>query len=170
MSYLAGLTLGTLVAEKFLKPKAGNEFYLVHATPTRRRYLNPQLMEENFAQQVFNTLKQLDQIKSISINPVTASLVICFQGSAENIDQLINRLNHAPAPPLNETSLVQTKLARAFRRADRCIAETTRGYFDLSTALGAVFLIWGVNKVIKLKQQPAGPQMLWWSYKLLKGK
>lgn len=170
MSYLAGLTLGTMIAEKICRCKRKSSFTLAHAIPGRRRYYNPRLKDPSYAEKVYFLLKDLRGIKTFSINPLTGSLLLYYNCKDENIDMLINQLDSTPKMECSkEASLVKQSLNSTLTSMNHYLLNNSSGLLDLKTACGCVFLFWGLNKVIKLRQMPAGPQMLWWSYKLLKG-
>lgn len=171
MSYLAGLTAGTLLAEQLRKSAAvGERFKLVHGIAHRRRYYHPRIKTDSgYAEKLENHLKSFAEITGVTVNRTTGSLVITYSCSEDQIDLLTGRcFASSRAGGVKKTAVLKRGIKDLVGLLDVGVYKKTGGWLDLSSSLAALFLSMGIYKTLKLKQWPNGAQMLWWSYNLLK--
>lgn len=170
MSYLAGLTVGALLARQIRRPAGeGEGVKLIHGIAHRRRYYHPGIKAGGgYAEGLENYLRSRPEIKSAVINGVTGSVLINYSCSEEKMDRIIGC---CPAP-VRAGGLVEAGLKKRmkglFKALDAGVYGKTGGQLDLPSSLAVLFSSWGIYNTLKLKQWPNGPQMLWWSYNLLR--
>lgn len=171
MSYLAGLTVGTLLAEQFRKSAAvGERLKLVHGIAYRRRYYHPRIKTDcRYAEKLEHHLRSFAEITGVAVNRTTGSLVITYSCSEDTIDLLTGRwFASLRAGGVKETAVLKRGIKTLFGSLDAGVYKKTGGWLDLASSLAVLFLSAGLYKTLKLKQRPNGAQMLWWSYNLLK--
>lgn len=195
MSYLSGLAIGLSAGKQIHRMFAGKRFAnsthkvfrpdstafihtsarvlsLVHALPGRRRYTSTVLLNNaKLAEQLSLKLKALPSITSVEINIYTGSMLIKYTCAEQEMDGLIDYLQHkmAVSQPAPSHSQVGLQIRSVFINLDQMIRQFTNNQFDLRSFIASIFITRGLNKVITFKQYPSGPQMLWWAFTLLRG-
>lgn len=170
------------------------EFALVSSLQGRRRYrlavlaANPALchyLEER--------LGSLSDIRSVRANEVTASLLLEYTASEENIDRLMEGIRQRLMPvsgraqaaavpgqaagqvavPLHGQGYVPTLYAKSWSGTGNFLNSQVRrltgNSFDISALISLFFLIRGIRKMLVYGQRPSGPSMIWWALHLMKG-
>lgn len=171
MSYLVGLTVGTLIAEQFRRSGGGGgRLELVHRIAHRRRYYHPGIKRDRrYAEKLEHDLRSCAELSSVLVNRTTGSVVITYNCSEEKIDRLMGRYIASPrVDGVRETARFRRGIKDLFAALDAGVYKKSGGCLDLPSSLAVMFLAWGTHKTLKLKQWPNGTQMLWWSYRLLK--
>lgn len=177
MNYMTGLALGmsagqTLYGlwhkEKKEQPPAG--FILTHAVPGRCRYRNVLLQQDNeFAAFIRYHLPLLRRITSCEVNDLSGSIVICFApGEEAYVDAGLRLLES-----LYQSKTPYGKLGMNIRhvagRLNRFVRVETGQMLDIKTVVACFMLFEGLRKCLIQGQAFAGPNLLWWSYSLMKG-
>lgn len=164
MSYLAGLAVGSLVAEKLRKAGSGRGLKLAHGIAGRRRYYDPRLKwDSKYVKKIESYLTKAHGVNDITINKVTGSMLLQYSCSEEAMDFFIKNL-----PDPDSTGMFRKRIRNVFSRFNRGVYRNTGGYLDLKTSIAGVFLVLGLSRTLRMKQWPGGPQMMWWSYNLMK--
>jgi len=173
MNYLTGLTLGISAGKQFGKLYRSPGFSLVHAIPGRRRYFHKKLINNSeFSGDIERELVSISALRSFVINQVTGTILLEYTCSDEQIDMMMTYLDHLSNKP-DPNSLygkVGTDIRRNAGSLNQAIKTHTNLTFDLRTIIALGMMFWGAQKVWTLGQRPNGPQLLWWSYSLLKGR
>ncbi|WP_273484095.1 HMA2 domain-containing protein [Desulforamulus ruminis] len=164
MSYMAGLAVGTLMAEQLRKAGGNGGIKLVHRTAGRRRYHDPRLKwDDQYAKKVEGYFKTVQGVNRFTINRITGSLVINYHCSEEFVNHLMKDKIFFP-----RAGKLRKRIQGMFGHMNAGVYKRTDGFLDFPTSLAGVFLILGLRKALRLKQWPSGPQMMWWSYNLMK--
>ena len=159
------------------------EFALESSLQGRRRYrlavlaANPALcryLEER--------LGSLEAVRSAKANEVTASLLLEYTASEENIDRLMEGIRQRLVPgqaagqgaaPLHGQGYVPTLYAKSWSGTGNFLNSQVRrltgNSFDISALISLFFLIRGIRKMLVYGQRPSGPSMIWWALHLMKG-
>ncbi len=208
MSFLSGIMMGASLGSTIHDALTGSsrkmmqedcrgalpEFALVSSLQGRRRYrlaalaANPALcryLEER--------LGSLEAVRSAKANEVTASLLLEYTTSEENIDRLMegSRQRLVPvsgiaqaavvpgqaagqgAAPLHGQGSVPPLYAKSRRGPGHFLNSQVRrltgNSFDISALISLFFLIRGIRKMLVYGQRPSGPSMIWWALHLMKG-
>lgn len=171
-----------------------SEFALVSSLQGRRRYrlaalaANPALchyLEER--------LGSLEAVRSARANEVTASLLLEYTASEENIDRLMEGIRQRLVPvsgraqaaavpgqaagqgaaPLHGQGYMPTLYAKSWSGTGNFLNSQVRrltgNSFDISALISLFFLIRGIRKMLVYGQRPSGPSMIWWALHLMKG-
>lgn len=176
MSYMAGLAVGGLLAEQLYRIVGkGSHLTLAHGIVGRRRYYSSRIkLDNDYVNKVGNLLRTAKEVKSISLNRVTGSLVIKYSCSEATMDSLMDRLiENLDATPrtgrkMKRSGMLRKQIQGGFGSLNARVHRGTNGFLDLPTSCAGVLLALGLIRLIKLKEWPRGSQMLWWSYNLLK--
>jgi hypothetical protein len=173
MSYLTGLALGISAGKQVGRLYRGRGFQLVHASQGRRRYYYEKLVNNNeLAVRMEQLLQSSSALHNFVINMVTGTILLEYGCSDEEIEIIIGyleRFSRRPSPT-SSYGKIGSDIRSGFSSVNKAIKENTGLNFDLRTLVSLGLMIWGTNKVWTLGQRPTGPQMLWWSYSLLKGR
>lgn len=173
MSYLTGLALGISAGKQVGKLCRSKGFQLLHESRGRRRYYSEYLVKQaEFAGRLEQQLAEVSLLHRFSINQVTGTLLLEYHCENEKIDILIEYLEDLMRRPNPAGSYgkIGSDIRRAFSSVNQSIKKNTGLTFDLRTLTALWLMAWGANKVWTQGQRPSGPQMLWWSYSLLKGR
>lgn len=173
MNYLTGLALGISAGKQVGKLYRRKGFELIHATQGRRRYYNEKLINNaEFADSLEGYLRGISALHSIAINQVTGTVLLEYSLSDDQIEKLVESLGDFSRRPSPTSSYgkIGSDIRNSFSSVNKSIKENTGLTFDLRTLVSLGLMFWGVNKVWTLGQRPTGPQMLWWSYSLMKGR
>lgn len=155
---------------------------LIAATPGRRRYRAIAIAPELAASLEAN-LGKLAFIKSVSVNAVSASILVTYdEKNAAQVDALAKWLfihvftpQTAPAPQaVNTPSEAHAgSITKSIRNSTRAfsgwINKSTCGWFDISSLASFIFIIRGLRKMVLTQQYPSGSQMMWWALALMRG-
>ncbi len=165
----------------YFRRKAAPAMTLARAIPGRRRYYVRALLgNEPLAAAVNEALSRLSCMDEVRANPVTGSLLLVYHGDEAAVDAIAARLADRVFTPPERAALLleeaETDLAavgRSIRRTTTALSQRLRmisnGWFDLPSLLALFFALQGVQKLLLTKQLPSGPQLLWWSFSLLRG-
>ena len=173
MTYLTGLALGISAGGKLHQLLKGEGFSLVHALPGRRRYQHDDLLDnKKLAVEWEQHLTRVKGIRTVRVNPTTGSILVEYICQEECIELVMNYLDqlHKMPGPRADYGKLGMNIRSLCRRMNRNIFKNTGYTLDLRTALALIMLVCGGTKIWKLGQRPAGPQMVWWAYSLLKGR
>lgn len=177
MSYMTGLALG-LSAGKQLYNIWHNEsdnvqkegFILIHATPGRRRYQNTKLQQDaEFCRFVAYYLPLMRRIVSCEVNELSGTVLIHFQADDYNyVETGLHLLEclYKQKAPYGQTGM---KVRGAVGGLNRTIRKKTGEMLDLKTLVAAWMFFQGTRKCLMQGQNISGPNLLWWSYSLMKG-
>lgn len=164
MSYLAGLAVGSLVVEQFRKAGSSGGLKLAHGIAGRRRYYDSRLKwDSKYAKKIENYLIKAEGVNSVSISKLTGSMLLQYSCSEEAVDFFVKNL-----PDPDSTSMFRKRIRNAFSRFNQSVFRNTGGFLDLKTSIAGVFLVLGLSRTFRMRQWPGGPQMMWWSYNLMK--
>ncbi len=173
MSYLTGLALGISAGKQVGKLYRSKGFQLVHKSRGRRRYFHEGLVNNaGFAEKLEQQLAGASALQRFTINQVTGTLLLEYTCQDEQMDRIIGYLEdlaHRPSPT-SAYGKIGSDIRRGFGSVNKKIKDNTGLTFDLRTLVSLWLMAWGANKMWTLGQRPSGPQMLWWSYSLLKGR
>lgn len=173
MNYMTGIALGISAGKQFSKLYRRNGFSLVHAIPGRRRYYHEKLLSNvEFVDMIEKQLAGASALRSFKINPATGTILLEYTCQDEQIDMIMGYLDNLSRRP-NPTDVygkVGTDIRRGVSNLNQSIRKGTEFTFDLRTLVSLGLMLWGANKVWRLGERPSGPQMLWWSYSLMKGR
>jgi hypothetical protein len=173
MTYLTGLALGISAGGKLHQLLGGARFSQVHALPGRRRYQHDDLLNnKELATEWEQHLIRVKGINTVKVNPVTGSILLEYSCQEEYIDLAMNYLNelHKMPGPRDDYGKLGINIRSLCRRMNRNIFRNTGHTLDLRTVLAIIMFVGGTAKIWRLGQRPAGPQMVWWAYSLLKGR
>lgn len=159
------------------------EFALVSSLPGRRRYRMAALVNNApLAVLLEKKLVEFAPVNTVQVNPVTGSILITFQASAEAevaMNNLMEKLRQRLVPVEAEGNkgkrkkLSPTTYASSWTSTGSFLNDKVRGLsrnsFDISTLLSLFFLVRGIRKMVLYGQRPAGPTMVWWALHLMKG-
>lgn len=196
MSYMSGIMMGAAFGKKLhdyikggaqvsriiSKPcetkKAGKVkrgLTLVHALPGRRRYHTDALYGDlPLIRLLQEELIKLDFIISVTADAMTGSLLLVYVPESEKqVDALAvfleNRIFTNTVSEARPASSVGENIIQTFSSINAIVRKKTYGVFDLNSLLSVWFIIRGIRKIVMQGQYPAGPQMLWWAFSLLRG-
>lgn len=173
MNYMTGMALGLSAGKQFSKLYRKPGFRLVHAIPGRRRYYHDRLLKDaEFASLVEQQLAGVSPLRSFHINPTTGTILLEYTCPDEQINGMMEYLaTLAGRPDPNATyGKVGSDIRRGVGYLNQSIRKNTQFTFDLRTVVSLGLMVWGANKVWSMGERPSGPQMLWWSYSLMKGR
>jgi hypothetical protein len=173
MSYLTGLALGISAGKQVGKLYRGKGFQLVHESNGRRRYFHEKLVnDKEFAGKLEQQLRSASALHSFTINPVTGTMLLEYSCPDEQVERIMGYVEELSCLPSPSSSYgkIGSDIRNGFSSMNKSIKKNTGLTFDLRTLVSLGLMIWGTNKVWTLGQRPSGPQMLWWSYSLLKGR
>ncbi|MDQ0203285.1 HMA2 domain-containing protein [Pectinatus haikarae] len=190
MSYAAGMVLGMSVGQKIFElfakgvPVTENKIIsvvpqvkLVHSLQERRRYSIAALKDNAGLAAVLETyLIKLDYVKKVNANAITGSLIIEFSRDAKKIDELMDYLaehvfgvaDSAKKRKNIELASLGSQIYDFFIFWDNYLKEKTANAVDLRSFTAFMFMVTGLRKLLLQKQLPAAPQLLWWSFSLLR--
>lgn len=161
----------------------------------RRRYKSDLLKQEKFAKALKEKIDSFKLLKKLTINTVTGSMLLEYTCSEELIDEMMTALNEQ-SKKLSETKEQpqkkgQKNVQRISRGAIDATAEKGMGRgmtmkggkvtsilptllstFNLtgfSGIVATVCLAWGGYNLVRRKQIPLGPQLVWLGYKTIEG-
>ena len=173
MSYLTGLALGISAGKQVGKLYRSKGFQLVHGSHGRRRYYYEKLVNnKELAVTLGKLLQSTSAVHNVVINQVTGTILLeynCEDEKIERIMEYVEQYSQRPSPT-SSYGKIGNDIRNSFSSVNKAIKENTGLNFDLRTLVSLGLMIWGTNKVWTLGQRPTGPQMLWWSYSLLKGR
>lgn len=177
MSYMTGLALGVSAGHKIYSLwnkregcVAEDGFRLAHALPGRFRYRNVRIQEEpEFAAFIKHYLPLMRRIVSCEVNELSGSVIICFVPGEEayvnTALQLLENLYESKVP----YGKVGMKVRRTVRRFNRFVRAETGEMLDIKTLFAAFMMFEGLRKCLVQGQAFGGPNLIWWSYSLMKG-
>lgn len=185
MSYISGFMLGTALGESLhrmaspklkAKPRRSAEFKLVSVQKGRRRYRVGSLSPE-LARILEEKLSKLEFINDVRTNPQTGSILFTHKGSEKQMDALAAYLKAFVFRNAGKKDRIKrskqgnvTKSIRGTAGAiSRWLKRNSGNNMDLTSAVSLLFIVLGIRELIKLKETPAGYQMLWWAVSLFRG-
>ena len=173
MTYLTGLALGISAGRKLHQLMAGGGFTLVHALPGRRRYQHEDLFNnQELALEWEQYLARIKGMQQVRVNTVTGTVLLEYSCQEEYIDLALDYLQqlHRLPEPNADYGQIGMNIRGLFRQLNRTLFNNTGRTLDLRTVTALAMLISGGLKIWNLGQRPAGPQLVWWAYSLLKGR
>lgn len=179
MNYMTGLALGLSAGKKlhslWRQRESGDNgaapgFVLLHALPGRRRYRHDRLAHDpEFAAFVARHLPQMRRVTECGVNELSGTVLVHFPPEEAVYVELALQLLESLYPQKAAYGQVGRKLRGMAAAANRAVRANTGELFDLRTVFALWMLIEGGSKILIGGQRPAGPQLLWWGYSLLKG-
>lgn len=137
---------------------------------TGRLRLQTDMLKENLElkQEFLNNMQQLSGIDTVKVNSVIGSILIYFDEKVLESSFLylvVLRLLHLDEEALkNKPGKVRTLLKQAFEAVDMAIYNKSKGYLDLKTLTAGIFAFYGIKKLRKVPELPAGATLLWWAF------
>lgn len=141
----------------------------VHLLPGRVRFRVAALVGNRSGQQAVNEqIPKIEGVKSITINPISGSVLIYYQNldpellvvALVRILHLEKELEHVSQP------LLARELRELASSCNRIVYDMSHGIVDLWTTLPLLLGMVGAYKVVIDKQTrfPGGVTLLWWAY------
>ncbi len=143
---------------------------------TGRLRLQTEVLKENveLEREFLNNIQQLSGIDTVKVNSVIGSILICFDEKvleSSFLYLIVLRLLHLDEEALrNKPGKIKMFLKQAFEAADIAIYNQSKGFLDLKTLVAGIFAFYGVKKLTKVPELPAGATLLWWAFIFLEGK
>lgn len=154
---------------------------LVSSLPGRRRYRAACISRE-LAESLEKNLSRLDFVKSIEVNALSGSILLCFaEADALKIEGLAAWLrehifsgsSRTPGeegqPDESHAGSITRSVRGSARAFSSWIKQSTGGMFDMSSLASLMFGLRGLRKMILTQTSPSGAQMLWWALSLMRG-
>jgi copper chaperone CopZ len=159
---------------------------VIHLMPGRARLRLAWLRDHrDEAARVADAVAALPGIQEVKVNPYTGSVLSKFEGRVLGVDQIITAIQtttgvdqvvalgeRAPAPAAREPlphqrGRVAREVDLLFKDFDRQVLRSSRGSFDLGTAVTLGFMGAGALRVL-IKRQISPPdwfQLAWWGFR-----
>ena len=180
MHMVIGFVLASLLKKKGKKfhtlPSIFGKFEVVHAIPGRIRYFAPMIEDRDttLPNRIENELAKIDGVKSVHVNPISASLVLTYDnaiikdfvahGIVLKMLGLEKELDYSPE------SVLLKELKLFGRGLDHQIHKSSAGLLDFKTSLMMALISIALYRIIILRERsiPSGFNLLWWSYVMAK--
>lgn len=175
-----GFSTGIKIGIKLRELLFSNDgMVIAHRIKGRRRYVcNALKRNEEACRELEQILADFPGITSAKVNPITGSVTITYTQTEKAINALFDALSHqiAGKHAVQEETILPTGMLTVgdnindtFRNVKNRITKffnhASPAFF--SRLMGAVLLIYGLNRVIRGKELPAGPQLTLWGLALL---
>ena len=135
-----------------------------------RLRLQTDILRENveLEQEFLNNMRQLSGIDSVRVNSVTGSILIYFDEKiieSSFLYLIVLKLLHLEGEALkNKPGKIKVLLKQTFEVVDMAIYNKSKGYLDLKTLVAGIFAFYGIKKLRKFPELPAGATLLWWTF------
>ena len=135
-----------------------------------RLRLQTDILRENveLEQEFLNNMRQLSGIDSVRVNSVTGSILIYFDEKiieSSFLYLIVLKLLHLEGEALkNKPGKIKVLLKQTFEAVDMAIYNKSKGYLDLKTLVAGIFAFYGIKKLRKFPELPAGATLLWWAF------
>ena len=135
-----------------------------------RLRLQTDILRENveLEQDFLNNMRQLSGIDSVRVNSVTGSILIYFDEKiieSSFLYLIVLKLLHLEEEALkNKPGKIKVLLKQTFEAVDMAIYNKSKGYLDLKTLVAGIFAFYGIKKLRKFPELPAGATLLWWAF------
>ena len=135
-----------------------------------RLRLQTDILRENveLEQEFLNNMRQLSGIDSVRVNSVTGSILIYFDEKiieSSFLYLIVLKLLHLEEEALkNKPGKIKVLLKQTFEAVDMAIYNKSKGYLDLKTLVAGIFAFYGIKKLRKFPELPAGATLLWWTF------
>ena len=135
-----------------------------------RLRLQTDILRENveLEQEFLNNMRQLSGIDSVRVNSVTGSILIYFDEKiieSSFLYLIVLKLLHLEEEALkNKPGKIKVLLKQTFEAVDMAIYNKSKGYLDLKTLVAGIFAFYGIKKLRKFPELPAGATLLWWPF------
>ncbi|BBM46167.1 hypothetical protein JMUB3935_2408 [Leptotrichia trevisanii] len=135
-----------------------------------RLRLQTDILRENveLEQEFLNNMRQLSGIDSVRVNSVTGSILIYFDEKiieSSFLYLIVLKLLHLEGEALkNKPGKIKVLLKQTFEAVDMAIYNKSKGYLDLKTLVAGIFAFYGIKKLRKFPELPAGATLLWWTF------
>ena len=135
-----------------------------------RLRLQTDILKENveLEQEFLNNMRQLSGIDSVRVNSVTGSILIYFDEKiieSSFLYLIVLKLLHLEGEALkNKPGKIKVLLKQTFEAVDMAIYNKSKGYLDLKTLVAGIFAFYGIKKLRKFPELPAGATLLWWAF------
>ena len=135
-----------------------------------RLRLQTDILRENveLEQEFLNNMRQLSGIDSVRVNSVTGSILIYFDEKiieSSFLYLIVLKLLHLEGEALkNKPGKIKVLLKQTFEAVDMAIYNKSKGYLDLKTLVAGIFAFYGIKKLKKFPELPAGATLLWWAF------
>ena len=102
------------------------------------------------------------------VNSVTGSILIYFDEKiieSSFLYLIVLKLLHLEEEALkNKPGKIKVLLKQTFEAVDMAIYNKSKGYLDLKTLVAGIFAFYGIKKLRKFPELPAGATLLWWAF------
>ena len=135
-----------------------------------RLRLQTDILKENveLEQEFLNNMRQLSGIDSVRVNSITGSILIYFDEKiieSSFLYLIVLKLLHLEGEALkNKPGKIKVLLKQTFEAVDMAIYNKSKGYLDLKTLVAGIFAFYGIKKLRKFPELPAGATLLWWTF------
>ena len=135
-----------------------------------RLRLQTDILRENveLEQEFLNNMRQLSGIHSVSVNSIIGSILIYFDEKiieSSFLYLIVLKLLHLEGETLkNKPGKIKVLLKQTFEAVDMAIYNKSKGYLDLKTLVAGIFAFYGIKKLRKFPELPAGATLLWWAF------
>ncbi|BBM58126.1 hypothetical protein JMUB4039_2119 [Leptotrichia trevisanii] len=135
-----------------------------------RLRLQTDILRENveLEQEFLNNMRQLSGIDSVRVNSITGSILIYFDEKiieSSFLYLIVLKLLHLEGEALkNKPGKIKVLLKQTFEAVDMAIYNKSKGYLDLKTLVAGIFAFYGIKKLRKFPELPAGATLLWWTF------
>ena len=135
-----------------------------------RLRLQTDILRENveLEQEFLNNMRQLSGIDSVRVNSITGSILIYFDEKiieSSFLYLIVLKLLHLEGEALkNKPGKIKVLLKQTFEAVDMAIYNKSKGYLDLKTLVAGIFAFYGIKKLRKFPELPAGATLLWWAF------
>ena len=135
-----------------------------------RLRLQTDILRENLEleQEFLNNMRQLSGIDSVRVNSVTGSILIYLDEKiieSSFLYLIVLKLLHLEGEALkNKPGKIKVLLKQTFEAVDMAIYNKSKGYLDLKTLVAGIFAFYGIKKLRKFPELPAGATLLWWTF------
>lgn len=157
-------------------------FETVHQMSGRRRFRSPWLKDRDVADKVLEIVRSVHEVTYSCVNVSTGSLLIEYdENCSSNVDAAISDIEKSAclsssekSKKLDMSSIKTSANPREENMILPCNDSIEVGVsakpvkmLNFKKMVGLAFLAYGAYRMLKGREFPAGPQLLWWGYHIL---
>lgn len=174
--FMAGKIVGEAIRHIF----DGNAGMVIASRiKNRRRYTCKNIKNQaELCQVLENLIADFPGIKTVSVSPITGSIIVTYDQDEAYIDALFDALSHhlSGKHAVQERTIIPTRMLTVSDNINdtfRYAKKKVTGVFNhtepvfLSRMAGLALFAYGLNRIFLKGDRPAGPQLFLWGLALL---
>ncbi len=145
------------------------EAFVVHSLKGRLRLKLPALRNnKDKLAKIASSLETIENIKKLTINPQTGSILIEYDGSPQAFWKNIRELDVFNIKKLDEVA-VKSHVHSLFKKADEKVKESSHYRLDLATSVGLACMAVGLYQLLRGKSDlPVWHTAFWYAFNFFK--